>query len=85
MNNNEIKIKIITDPKEQAAIKPELDKIKKAALEPIKFELDKEEIINFEKFKEKTWPRYLYSRKIYDWRMLYFFFYADWTRYKYLG
>ncbi|KKK70556.1 hypothetical protein LCGC14_2922800 [marine sediment metagenome] len=49
----DINIKTIVDSKEIEKIKPKLDAIKKMALEPIKFELDEEELKNFEKFKEK--------------------------------
>ena len=48
-----IKIEVITGPKEQEKFQSKLDKIKKAALFPIKFELNETEIKNFEKFKGK--------------------------------
>lgn len=50
---NDTKIEVITDPEEIKKIQPELNKIKEAALFPIKFELSETEIKNFNKFKEK--------------------------------
>ena len=54
--NDDIKIEVITDSKEQEKIQPELDRIKEAALQPIKFELNEVEIKSFKKFTEKHGP-----------------------------